>query len=138
MLTTVDGNGNPVLGKRYAAGRYSWFATLVPLDPIDKTSADIYRLSTAIVAERNTYQPTEVIPVTEYCISRRGIGNRQPEPARGALDHAGGQDTGTGVGEGNYGWYRIIRKNDNVVTLSGMLIPAPRAADVYALPFRTL
>jgi hypothetical protein len=133
MLTTATGGGSTVLGKRYANGRYSWFATLVPIDPITKTSGDQYRLSTVVVAERNTFQPDEVISVTGIAFPNVQLATPSSNLRVGRWIMLAAKVPGSPVGEGNYGWYRIKGMNDNLLTLAGMPLTAPAGAALYAV-----
>jgi prepilin-type N-terminal cleavage/methylation domain-containing protein len=121
MLTTVDGNGNSVPGKRYAEGRFSWLATLVPVDPIGNTNADLFRLSTVVISERIKFEQETVLPVNVLSTTENpeivlSTINEQARVGRWIL--LAEQYTAT-PGDGNYAWYRIRGKNDLNLSLAG-------------------
>jgi hypothetical protein len=138
--------------KRFSKGRFSWFATVVP-----ETSRSMYRLSVAIVKERNRFEESQLIPVTAFATFGGGGELQLPGPVEGlvagnwimVMDGPAGlvQNPG-GAGRFQYKWYRIIHVDGANLSVAGedwastiapppqaYVVVVPRVVSVYEREF---
>ena len=117
-----DSNGD--YAKRDAEERLSWFATLVPDNPLSG-STGVYLLSVAVVAERNAFTldqeievaglplVTTITPVTDIQLASLPLGLKSGHWIMLVSEGPGA------LGVAQYNWYRVISVDNNWVTING-------------------
>lgn len=152
-LYTVESDGTKIAKKRYAAGEFSWFATLVP-----KLGSSSYTLSVAVVRDRTQFGELRVNAAIQTYGGSGEIVLEQPAPdlraghwimvMDGPVGLPSSQQGGNMI-DAQYEWYRIVNTDGTNLSVNGadwtvpnvgpppVAVIVPRTVAVYSktIPF---